>query len=80
MSTSELHIDSDQETIDTLLAEFNETLRSTGKADYASALKCCPAHLHKELQSLMNIAAMAYDAFRWARAQKNSGKSRKAVG
>jgi len=62
MSTSKLHADSAEETVQSLFAEFNETLRSTGTADYA-VLKRCPAELREELQSLMNVATLTYRAF-----------------
>lgn len=62
MNTSKLYTDSDEETIEALFVELNDTLRRTGQADF-SVLERCPIELRQELQSLMNVAALTYRAF-----------------
>lgn len=52
----------ENETVLKLFAEFNETIRTTGEADY-SILDRCPAPHRQELRSLMNVALLAYRAF-----------------
>ena len=47
--------------VEELFGEFNEKLRTTGQPDFTLLARCPEAH-HKELRSLMNVAALAYQA------------------
>ncbi|HZF10369.1 MAG TPA: hypothetical protein VFE33_16385 [Thermoanaerobaculia bacterium] len=47
--------------VETLLAEFNETLRVEGRPDF-SLLDRCPPDQRQELLSLMNVSALAFRA------------------
>jgi hypothetical protein len=47
--------------LEQLLAEFNETLRCQGRADF-SLLDRCPAPCRNELLALLNTVALAYRA------------------
>jgi hypothetical protein len=53
--------DSENTLVETLFTEFNETLRTEGRADF-TILDHCPVEDRKELLSLMNVAALAYRA------------------
>lgn len=51
----------DSTAVESLLAEFNETLLVEGRTDFA-LLERCPLGERKELLSLMNVAALAHRA------------------
>ncbi len=50
-----------REVLETLLADFNEELRATGKANFALREQC-PEELRQELTALMNVAVLTKEA------------------
>jgi hypothetical protein len=57
-------------TLENLFAEFGETLRTTGKADFR-LLDGCPLAERQELLSLMNVAVLTSRAFARGRPQQH---------
>ena len=54
-------VEAGQSAVETLLAEFSESLRTQGHPDF-SLLDRCPASERKELLSLMNVCSLAFRA------------------
>jgi hypothetical protein len=58
--------------VEELFGEFNETLRTTGQANF-DVLERCPEAHRKELRALMNVAALAYRALEPERQHLSEG-------
>jgi hypothetical protein len=62
--------------VEELLAEFNEGLRSEGRARF-EVLQRCPEPQKRELLALMNVATLAYRALEPDRQALHATKKRK---